>query len=598
MEDVQKVVSFMNQSLLKNPEAIPPDIQSSLSKANIFLQSINTCPSIEQDSKLPQQSTLPEKDTNDYYQLAYNIHKDLAHHHFKRTKEAMNSLYPTLTSEPLDVFKNKCEEHFYLFRPENWAEPKRTFNLSFFKTNTNAFLYRNKPDGNQNVKHGAWSEEETKLLIDCIEAGIKENLDYMLPNGQVRWGLLSLRISGRVGYQCSQKYRQLVKIGRIPEIQEMVAANINGFTRYCQPAFLPYQLNRLRDAIDTSIEYRAHIGVNQIALMAIELYYEPSHLAAKAAVFELIGKGINPFDSTGACISDVEIGMQKYLEEARSQPHTLINRFNIPSFSASNSWISRFLNENNYVYRVPHYARRGAIDPKSVTIYLQHLSSAVQKYGRANVLNMDETHINLNNYSPKTIAKKGAQDVTIDVANKNDKAGTTYIGTIAMDPSVRFPLYLVAKGKTEKCEKKYNNTDRLRSEMDHSSSGWCTVDVMSRYLHWLSDCMGGKPFALVLDIYTTHIADEIREIATNLGIECIYVPANGTGQYQPLDRRIFGIMKKQLSKQENHSFQIEAAKPKELYGIVHQKVLKIWQNISTAAINSAWDINGLELPQV
>jgi len=593
MEDVQKVVSFLNQSLSKNPEAIPPDIKSSLSKANIFLQSIRTCPSNEQDSKLSPQVTLPKKETTQYYQLAYNIHKDLAHHHFERTKETMNSLYPTLTTEPLEVFINKCEQYFYLFAPrKNNIENKSKCCLSFLETNTNTFLYRNKPDGI--VKHGAWSEEETQLLIDCIETGIKENLDYILPDGHVRWGLLSLRISGRVGYQCCQKYKQLVKIGRIPEIQEMTG-KINGFTRYCQPAFLPEQLNRLRDSIDTLIEYNELVCVNKIALMAIQLYYEPSHLAAKAAVFELIDQGIDPFDSTGACISDVGIAMQKYLEEARYQPHTLMNRFNIPSFSASNSWISRFLKENNYVYRVAHYARRGAIDKKSVDIYLQHLSNAVRKYGRAKVLNMDETHVLVNNFSPKTITRKGLTDVIIDVANKNDKAGTTYIGTIAMDPNVRFPLYGVAKGKTEKCEKKYNNTDRSRSEMDHSSSGWCTVDVMSRYLHWLSEYMSGQPFALVLDIYTTHIADEIRDIATQLGIECIYVPANGTGQYQPLDRRIFGIVKKQLAKQELHSSQIEAAKPKELFGIVHEKVLKIWENISTAAINSAWDIEGLEL---
>ena len=64
--------------------------------------------------------------------------------------------------------------------------------------------------------------------------------------------------------------------------------------------------------------------------------------------------------------------------------------------------------------------------------------------------------------------------------------------------------------------------------------------------------------------------------------------------YQPLDRKIFGIIKKQLTQQEMHS-PIGSAILKEQYPIVHEKLLKLWENISTSAINSAWDIDGLEL---
>ena len=226
----------------------------------------------------------------------------------------------------------------------------------------------------------------------------------------------------------------------IPKKSQKIA----GFTKYCQPAFLPDQQKRLLEAIDTLIEFHEYIGVNKIALMTIELYYEPAHLAAKAAVFELLNQGVNPFDSTGACIAEVDVIKEQYLEVARYQLHELMNQFNIPSFSASNAWISRFLKNNNLTYRLAHYARRGAIDPNSVNTYLEHLSNAVRKYGRAKVLNIDKTQVLLNNFSPKTITRKGVQDVIIDVANNNDKAGTTYIGTISMDPSVRFPLYGVA----------------------------------------------------------------------------------------------------------------------------------------------------------
>ena len=69
---------------------------------------------------------------------------------------------------------------------------------------------------------------------------------------------------------------------------------------------------------------------------------------------------------------------------------------------------------------------------------------------------------------------------------------------------------------------------------------------------------------------------------------------NGTEQHQPLDMKIFGIIK-QLIQQEMHSPQIESAILKEQYPIVHEKLLKLWENVRTSAINSAWDIDGLEL---
>ena len=118
-----------------------------------------------------------------------------------------------------------------------------------------------------------------------------------------------------------------------------------------------------------------------------------------------------------------------------------------------------------------------------------------------------------------------------------------------MDPSIRIPLYCVAKGKTNQCESKYENNDKL-CRMDHSASGWTTTEVMIDYIDWLYQEMDSEPFALVLDVYASHISEDVERHAAQLEIELIFVPANGTGTYQPLDRIIFGIVKKKLAKKE------------------------------------------------
>ena len=116
---------------------------------------------------------------------------------------------------------------------------------------------------------------------------------------------------------------------------------------------------------------------------------------------------------------------------------------------------------------------------------------------------MDETHVLINNFSDKVIAKKGQQTV-VEKESVDQKAGTTYIGTISMDPAVRFPLYCIAAGTTQGCEKKYKNISVRLCQMDHSKSGWCSDVVMKNYLIWLSQKMQNQPFALVLDVFSAH----------------------------------------------------------------------------------------------
>lgn len=73
------------------------------------------------------------------------------------------------------------------------------------------------------------------------------------------------------------------------------------------------------------------------------------------------------------------------------------------------------------------------------------------------VLNMDETFICTWNAPNKVIGQKGKETIKVNVENMNEKEGTTFIGTVSMNPKIKLPLSLIAKEKTEKCQKKYGN---------------------------------------------------------------------------------------------------------------------------------------------
>jgi len=77
--------------------------------------------------------------------------------------------------------------------------------------NPNAYYYRfNEPGENQ--MNGKWTKEEIALFNRRMkEVGV---------NGQ--WGVFSRTIPGRVGYQCSNFYRQLIESGQIIDANYVV----------------------------------------------------------------------------------------------------------------------------------------------------------------------------------------------------------------------------------------------------------------------------------------------------------------------------------------------------------------------------------------
>merc|ERR1719334_1624168 len=84
-----------------------------------------------------------------------------------------------------------------------WSEARKKAFKSI-KQNPNTYYYRfNKPGEAQGK--GAWrSDEHKKFMEVLLEKGANTN-----------WGIFSINIKGRVGYQCSNYYRLLVKHTKI-----------------------------------------------------------------------------------------------------------------------------------------------------------------------------------------------------------------------------------------------------------------------------------------------------------------------------------------------------------------------------------------------
>jgi len=561
-------------------------------------QSLYGLPSLALKTPLMQRETI-NLFSDEFFELAYSVYKE-CQRKYKLTKAKLEFIFPNLEKVSEKDFKHRCQIAFPFFRNRAniHLEIKKKSIIESFEQELNQDLITNRSlyrDNNGSFsRSGPWSESEVTKLKTAVESGEYNN------GSHYNWGLLSKNIPGRNGHQCYDKFISLqknVKIEQltptsydVPKPISIVPINkpVNaGFITYTIPAIVIEQ--DMVQSIKQKIHENEVLTTIDIGILAHKFFFSPENLALKAAIHSFIFDGLPYKDDTGEWTSEVKKAALDYVDIAQFNPKDLMQKFDIQICSFSSSWISDFLKRNGLSLRRPHYERRGQVKPESVDSFFRQLSQALLDYGPSRVFNMDETFIRLRNFSKFVVAEKGQEAVKVTVNHEiNDKLGSTYIHTIPLVPTKPIPVMVIARGKGKGCEKKYD----IQSEQDgisfHSETGWTTSQIMIEYLDKLHD-MFEDNFALVLDVYPAHRKEEVKEYAKSLKIQLIYVPACGTGEYQPLDRLIFGVVKKKLNRLELDDDKDNL----ELYSKRHADVISVMNQINPGLIQKAWDMPGL-----
>jgi hypothetical protein len=79
--------------------------------------------------------------------------------------------------------------------------------------------------------------------------------------------------------------------------------------------------------------------------------------------------------------------------------------------------------------------------------------------------------------------------------------------------------------------------------LSHQPNGWTNAPVTSDYLRWLRSRIQTGLIVILWDLFSAHREQGVEALAQELGIRLVFIPAEMTGLYQPLDRRIFGSLK-------------------------------------------------------
>jgi hypothetical protein len=105
----------------------------------------------------------------------------------------------------VDEMEEENDEEKKVESQSGWSQARKNA-FTQLNSNPNAYYYRLNAPGEEQ-KNGKWTPEEKRLFMQRVK---------MFSVGTTpKWGIFSITIPGRVGYQCSNFYRKLVKNGEI-----------------------------------------------------------------------------------------------------------------------------------------------------------------------------------------------------------------------------------------------------------------------------------------------------------------------------------------------------------------------------------------------
>ena len=206
-------------------------------------------------------------------------------------------------------------------------------------------------------------------------------------------------------------------------------------------------------------------------------------------------------------------------------------------------YVSDFCERNGLSFRNMRKKKRSEINQEEVNEFAKLYLNALMKYNSDDILNMDKTSWNYVFMRNQVLSIKGQEEVNAQLPDDYRRCFTV-IATISRSGG-KYPPVFIAQGKTNECHKQFGDmtSNPNKYEILHSNGGNTSESCMIEYLKLLRKWKGKDECVLLCDRYRSHITDAVKEEARKNKIELIFIPTSGTEKFQPLDIRVFGILK-------------------------------------------------------
>ncbi|XP_065667788.1 uncharacterized protein LOC136088062 [Hydra vulgaris] len=214
------------------------------------------------------------------------------------------------------------------------------------------------------------------------------------------------------------------------------------------------------------------------------------------------------------------------------------------SEAAGTEWFYLFLNRTKLSIRTPEatsLSRTTSFNRTNVDTFFKNLDSVQKRYNFSAdcIYNIDETGLTTVHKPVKVIAGKGVKQIG-QVTSAERGTLVTMVGCIngfgnfippfLIFPRVHFRSHMLKGAPTG-------------TKGDANPSGWINIEIFLKWFdHFVEYGHPSKdhPLLLIMDNHKTHISFELMDKAKESNV----VPPHRSHKLQPLDRSVFGPLKK------------------------------------------------------
>jgi hypothetical protein len=346
----------------------------------------------------------------------------------------------------------------------------------------------------------------------------------------------------------------------------------------------------------TLCAWKRKLGTNPAWRPSRRAYALPRRIFTDEQEDRLVDRIVTDYLSKGLfyCDEDFKLDARRFYDEicaeleekAAFNPEDAARLHRMPDFKVSGPFIRDFRSRHGMALRRPSLRRRRRVTEEEMTEFVHRVEDVMGRIPPERIVNLDET--NWRSVSPGflTWGHRGAESVPCTI-EKNEKEGITVIAAVDAAGN-KLPLTIIGKWKTPRCLAAMDLPTNVWTSV--STTGCTNSEVMCTYLALLR--MRAYPdgrLVVMLDTYSAHRAQVVREAAERHGIELLFIPPGCTDRLQPLDRKIFGVLKgyaRQLWRQQYHALH----GGKTTRARMASNLIEAWNRITPDVIESAWAI--------
>lgn len=190
-------------------------------------------------------------------------------------------------------------------------------------------------------------------------------------------------------------------------------------------------------------------------------------------------------------------------------------------------------------------SRATSFNRTNVAAFFANLEAVLikHKFEASDIWNIDETALTTVHKPPKVIALKNAKQVGVSTSAERGTL-VTLVGCISAQGGYIPPFLIMPRVNFK--ESMLNGTPPGSSGAAHPS-GWMNQEI---FLLWIEHfakyckCSKEKPVLLLLDNHTSHISIAAIDAAKEKGVVLLTFPPHCSHKLQPLDRTVYGPLKK------------------------------------------------------